>query len=893
MSYQLIYNHKLLKFTRGEQSGILVKSQDLPVRLEETVLTICRVTAKVDSPLKYTYRVVEVDTGEYHILSCSVGSGIHNLILTPEEVTKIRSNANRPTPAGIILALANNQFWKADTKQPSLHCEEPRLAASALPDADFQATWKQISGHKNNARAFITPPYNRECLILLPKDTPCETTLRLLHEGDWLSSQRGWGKTFTTMAQIGDSFEVLARICLPKSAADKPEGAVWQQQAPVLDLSTPFKLQEQHKQQESPALPKALKSAEHSEYYHLPYVYQECPDEDIYNIAPSQHPLLRWSLYIIGLGLLGIAVHFMVGEKTDDAGVVTRKAMDAMAKDDILQLKNLTKEPHSSDSITRALDKLYAHLSASPTSEQGEENERMRDIIFILKHADTDTTGHADNITKLRECALVLKLEPDTLSKLYMTEATRSCSVQDWESKLNTAEMEQWHKLLQEEPSMRHVLQDATLYPYAKKILQSEYVQGAATDTKQKEERNTDKAEQIQSVTCVEGEPLPDFFAQALEHTPFIIQRGKWSIIRRFPGTMNRSRFAGELNENGHFLRVERASGNVYRIVPGLSDIGIPTLSFKVQDGKLQELQSEGGNPAAACIPLQKDDDTYASVMLLPRKELKLQPKQASTPPPAEHLDMELREQDIILQDNSGQMNIAAHKGYPWTRMMSELTLPKDQMVLHLPILTGANKLENATQGDNSAYEWSYSKLATSNTSTDLFDCHLLRVYDFSSSLKRTFHEQANTYCMGRKTGTDNFYSLASLYAISIKAEQAEKLPQAAIELQRLSANNEFAEVMKDVFHSEPTLQAATNPLSQKEAEKFLSDTNTRHFMRKCILTTLSAGVKQAYTLCRAEEINKSSPIPPVIALCLQQVSINTQGELVWKFHLREESDKQ
>lgn len=889
MSYQLIYNHQLRKFNRGDQSGILVKSQDMPVRLEEIVLTICRVTAKADSPLKYTYRVVEVDTGEYHILSCTSCSGIHNLILTPEEITKIRSNANRPTPAGIMLALANNKFWKADTNRPSLYCEEPRLAASALPEADFQATWKHFTGHKNNARAFLTPPYNRECLILIPEEASSEDILRLLHESDWLSSLRGWGKTFTTMAQMGDSFEVLARICIPKSIANTPEGAVWCQQAPVLDLSTPFLLQEPQKQHEINTKAAEKEFAERNAYYHLPYVYQECPDEDIYNIPPSYHPLLRWSAYIIGLGLLGICVHFMVGETTDDASKITRKAIDAMAQDDILQLKELTKEPYTPDSITRALDKLYAHLSAPSSTEPDSDKEHMRDIIFIIKHADTDTSGHADNIMKLRECAMALKLAPDTLSKLYMIEATRAYSVQDWENNLSPTELKRWNTLLQQAPKLRHVLQDAQLAPYTKKILRTNDLK-APTEEKHSSPPKNATETKVQSFTCVEGEPIPDFFAQALQRAPLILQNGNWSIIRRFAGTMKRSRFTGELDTRGHFLRLERLAEDSYHIVPALCDIGIPTLQFKIKDGKLHDLQCEGGNPAAASIPIHEETE----LILLPHRALKLYPKQASAPPPPEQLDLELREQDIVLQKTTGHLNIATHKGFPWTRMLSELPLQQDQAILHLPILTCTNKLESIPQNKDSAYAWSYSKLSTSNTASDLYDCHLLRIYDFSPILKQNFHTQANTYCMGEKDESDDFYSLASLYALSLDAEQEDKLAKAVETLLRLCSHHEFGVLMKKIFRSEPALQFTVNEFSVDKATKLLSDASVRHSIRKCILATLSESVRQTYTLYYNEEISKSSNRHlPAMELCLQRVRINAQGELVWVFHLHEEPQQQ
>ena len=891
MSFQLIYNHRLRKRRHGDQSGVLLKSQDIPSWLEDIVLLSCRVTGRADSPLRYTYRVVTVETGEYHILSCSKGGGIHNLILTPQEVIKLRRNANRPTPAGIMLALSTAQFWAADVQTPSLHCEEPRLPASALPGAEFQQTWKELTGHKNNARAFLTAPFNKDCLIVIPSHLESQMVLRLLHESDWLSSQRGWGRTFTTMAQMGDTFEETARICVPMHMLDSAEGSVWAQQATTLNLCSPFVLAELQEVQMNaiPAQQTNAPSPEVAAGVYVPYVYQECPDEEMYNILPPSHPLLRWSCYICGLILLGVCVHFMVSETADDAGKVTRKAIEVIKADDsILQLKELSKEPYSPDSITRTLDKIYALVNAAPVSEREPDNEVILEIIYLLKCADSDTKGHADNILRLRECATELKLNPDKLSRLYLNEAIHECSVSDWEAHLTPSEIARWSALLSTAPLLRDMLRESPFAPYMEIILQP--TSSETTDTHPVKQTENKQTKMLPSLPCVEGTPVPSLFEQALRQAPLLLKNGQWSIIRRYADSMTRTRFSGCLDEKENILRIEEVAEGSYRIVPLMAQKGgdVPVLHFEIEDGKLQKLRCDGGNPAAASIPLPVGTAEYTPIMLLPHREVTLQPSEIVLPPSTEQLGLELSEKDVVLQQGDvARLEISGNKGYPWTRMHSELPLQQGQALLHLPVLIGANKLA-ASPGlqEDEDYCWTYGKLPTSNTASESFDCHLLRVYDFSPELRRRFHEQANAYCMGSEKGDDAFFSLASLYALSVDAENPDKAAKAVQNLLRLRTNPDFSVIMDSVLMKDAVWKNALNKLNQHTASKLLSDAKMRQSIRKCILAKLSEEIRRAYTECRAREMHPSAAHCEM-KLCLQQVRVSEQGELVWEFALR------
>ncbi len=881
-----------------------MKSQDMPAWLVDIVLHTCRVAGKEDSPLRFSYRVVSVETGIYHIIACAAGSGIHNLILTPAEVTNLRRNANRPTPAGIMLALQRAGFWKPENITPSLHCEEPRLAASALPEADFQATWKSYTGHKNNARIFLTAPYNKESLVLVPNDWDALGILQLLHESDWLSSLRGWGRTFTTQAQLGDSFEETDRIFLFQKDYDSSFFSGLVQRAPILNLTRDFNLQEITEKEPPPVQTKqttptqvAPKVEKNVTDYHVPYIYLESPDEEIYDINPRSHPLLRWSLYIGALALLGMGVHFMVSETADHAGEVTRKAIEAITpEDDLLQLRELSKTPYSPDSITRKLDKIYAHLTAAPVAATGSRNnEDILEIVAILKYAATDTTGHALNIQRLREYAQKLQIDANALSRLYLNEATHDCSVQDWEKHLTPAEIGNWQQLLQHTPELREILLSHPFAPYAKNIMQesqeSEQVQAPQQNQDDTPGTNPQLAE---SLTCIEGESVPENFLQAILQAPTKLQHGQWCIMRRYNDSGSRSRHMGELSPQGNHMLIESCGKNKYQITSSAKDSDVPALQFKIIDGKLEQLQCEEA-PAAAILPILNSDNTYSPLILLPHRDIQLHPMGESAPPDVQLLDLNLQAEDIVQLPNAdneyAQLDIAQGKGFPWTPMMSELTLNHGQIVLNLPILTGPNKLTDSGNNTTTKYCWSYQKLPAGNTTYDLFECHLLRVYDFSQELRRAFHLQANTYCMGSKNDIPSFYSLATLYSVTQEPTRAHEATAAVEKCRKLLLNPDFKLLTVNILSEHKELAASVQTASIDDACVLLTSTAHRDMVRQAILSTLSNYLKQLYSSLRQKEINNSSDVHNIV-LSLNRVQVSPQGELIWEFALQQVADQ-
>lgn len=215
----------------GSGYGTVARSERLSRILCDklTALSAYREEAEgMDGP-QYAYRVLADRGSVYHVLTrvqmrgadysgraCHIA---HHLILTAEEAEAMRRNPARPTPAGIMLAMEARGLWKTSwSGGPSFLADVPAFCTEDVPSAAAQPTWKRITGHKGNARAFCTPQFENDCLLMVPEGTTGEDILHLLHEGDWLTRDHGWGHTFTTAAEESDSFADTRRMACTAAA---------------------------------------------------------------------------------------------------------------------------------------------------------------------------------------------------------------------------------------------------------------------------------------------------------------------------------------------------------------------------------------------------------------------------------------------------------------------------------------------------------------------------------------------------------------------------------------------------------------------------------------------------------------------------------------------------
>lgn len=495
MSFQLVYTSApTLLDSAGSGYGTVARTEDIPKRLAQKLENIsgykepseCRITGT-----QYSYQIIEYDGAAYHVLSAISAAGAdysgrachiaHHIALTPEEVIAMRSNAMRPTPAGIILALKQSSFWFREWKgEPRTLSGEPRLSASALPDASRQATWKKLTGHKSNARAFFTPPYDRDCLCLVAEGTDSETILRLINESDWLAASRGWGKTFTTHAAASDSFSFTRRIFATPGTAliSKAERAG----KAVLDISTELVLPEQEPtanqeefstlQQPAPSYvpPAAQDSRAPAPDQPVPYRYCESSDEDTYEMPPKRINWLRVSGLVLGVSILvagGILIHQglpgkhpmgFAWQQDCPAPPAERDQTETAAapgnlKGMISRLRALCKAPYDATATQITLDQLAAQIRQLPFPDSPDASA-FQACISSLREAGNLSSDYAAELISLMQFARQFHLSEHQLGRLFMSQATYARHPDEAWFKALDAEYPRWAFIFSRFPEM-------------------------------------------------------------------------------------------------------------------------------------------------------------------------------------------------------------------------------------------------------------------------------------------------------------------------------------------------------------------------------------------------------------------------------------------------------
>lgn len=232
--------------------GVVARSEKMSLPLAKKIAKLSNFKdfQRIAGP-QYSYRIIDCAGQTYHVLSCIQEAGsdytgrnchiAHHLALPKDVVRNLRQHQSRPTPAGIILSLAQSGFWLASwSGEPTRQLAEAYLSAEALPETNLQKTWLAWTSHKSNARAFSTPPYEHDCLITVPEQISSEDILRLINESDWLDHYRGWGKTFTTHGEAKDTFADTQRIFV--ADGDSLEGRATRTGRPILRINASFHL---------------------------------------------------------------------------------------------------------------------------------------------------------------------------------------------------------------------------------------------------------------------------------------------------------------------------------------------------------------------------------------------------------------------------------------------------------------------------------------------------------------------------------------------------------------------------------------------------------------------------------------------------------------------------
>lgn len=873
MSFQLIFTSAAHLLDSGASGyGVVARSHSLPQMLYARLMELNTFKEPAEIGIigpQYSYRTLDCGGSVYHVLSCIQDAGAdysrrrchiaHHLVLTFEEVQAMRRNSIRPTPAGIAYALHKVGFWISKwVGEPRYIENEPRLTASALPDASLQVTWKAMTGHKGNARAFL-PPFDKECLTVFPKGTTAEDILLIFNESDWLSATRGWGRTFTTYGTPEDSFTDIQRISVP--VGNDLELRTSFRSRPCLRISSSLCLPNSPvvgREAESDPLGRGFSrgsvptdtTTEEAEplAIHLPYKYIESPDEETFDTPPPIHPYIRLAGYVAGLLLLAVGIYALTSTTADDAGEVagTLISKQIQHEDSATLLHSLLAAPYSPEKTCRVLDKVEARLREHHPNGEGDQSVLLSECIGILRHASIDIQGHAANLQRLSECAAQLGLNADNLCCLYMHEATHDRTIEEWLSGISLEERQAWERLLDENPHRAAWLMQPPFLPFMEPLYFSSYkedkvVLSETNDSAQvlpestserfepakEQEHEGDVKDAISPVEHIfvlekptvqetendrviaPGEKIPESMERLLSLTqsdPLNINHGEYVVT--ILGVD--SPLPVELRSNDSVLRIKRSENTYLFEVSGAEESGhtIPSVVVTIKKKQLKDVTTIDGRPAALRLTLSTGDtERPVTYIMAGHYAVPIEITSEEPPPPIKqaHLPLTLTDLELKPMGPSSRRVLLKPREeleYPWKALRHECST-KEVLYLNLPRWTQAGNEITEKKGKNIPYTWEcISPVDMREADADYCQIRVWRVYDFSKRLKRAFYEEANTPRDSKRLHP--FFSLSTLYQTLLRLEKPNLTDKARNHIMqgyfKLMADTGFNTLVADIL---------------------------------------------------------------------------------------------
>lgn len=935
MSYQYITKGTFTPGTPPPGSASRVHSHSIPHALLQELtslyLPLKEIAAADMTGPHYSYRQVISAATSFHVLSSIHYFAVdgryiaHFLALTEDEVQALRRNASRPTPAGVIMALDKVGLWETGAGDAIDVEQEPRLTAAALPDASVQPTWKRLTGHKNNARAFFSAPYDRECVVTVAPETSTEDILLLCHESDWLSSTRGWGKTFTTLGSTHDTHQEFTRIFTTTNsriaATARSQGTV------VLAINAELELAQQVDNPPA-AAPQQRKSTgfalptDSGATPASPYKYTETPDEDVFNILPKPKRWVRWACVLGGVSILWCGSSLISGFFIDDAVEITGQLVSNInIKEDIQLLAELTSSGYSAQTTGRKLDQLEAHITALPSNEAIDRRYGiLKECVQLLRSASADASGHPDNLIRLYECAEALKLSPEALCRLYLHEATHDRLLDEWLSSCSQKEeQEDWAQLLERRPQIISVLQEASIRPYMEGILGKSPAPtpepppappAPAEPTAEQASAPETAPQEAPSVAPVRVALAPELIMSG-DELPVFLKRYFTTETKELRALEYQAVPVG-VNPYPHLLASETRQNTSLLISPDKTadtwilsikdNPNIPSISLSFnKNGELEHISSNGIQTA---IKLQATDENnhICTYLLIPRIEIPVQGIIAHLPPKADADELRISANMLVQESPSPQApngKLVLKKSFAAAPFHGEVPVSiQPQLRLNLPQFTTENNLV-ATQShrkDNATYSWKHKHVTSNIPHTDTWECTISRKYNFEAPIQNTFTQVANLNCCGERPDGDARYSVASLYSIvneNAIIKQQLDTNELVNRYYSLHIDKRFARQLRLILENEQYMHLSYDELNNRGAThnqartriaKNLKNPKIRKILRNSICDMLTRSATQAY-----EEAYKrqSSVGNVVLILRLERVTLGPVGELNWYFTLQ------
>lgn len=911
MSLQLIYTSaEQLLDSSASGYGIVARSEELPAPLCHKLTEISRWREGAPGEEQFSYHVLQHNGKDFHVLSCVrnncadyTGRGCllaHHMVLMPDEVAAMLHNDFRPTPAGVALALISCGYWvKKWDGMPRYLVGEPQLSADDLPVAEEQPVWKRLTGHKSNAKAFFTTPFDRDCLVTLPGGVSAKEKLSLLHESDWLSPSQGWGKTFTTCADDKDNYtDTLRLFC----KADSPlVQKAMRTGHPVLPISAELQLETAIAAQASASQqPEQLKP----ERIVPTYQYTEEPDTEIYGI---RNPERRRKLLLAGsaaaillLAAGGAYWALHPAEVSTKAARIPDAAMGLLKLNQAEgALNKAGSVPYHDETVADLLSKAETLLQEA--AQKGADETRrqlLQECVDVIQQAST-ATRHAHNLRKLSAHARALKLNQAQLALLYMLEATHERPVEEWQESLTADERQDWQNLIAQEPMLNSFLNDNRLVEYFAKV----------TPPAPKEEEEPVVVEPPPVIAdapapALAGHPIPAPLAALAENIELQVEDGE--LIVATPQADGRitdvKRIPLNAKENtlNISLNADKTQGRIQLVTAENSAESLPTLSWEQKDGVLSHVRC-GDAPAIICFPLPTEEKKLTNIILLPKWQihlpdmtsailpnltdelLRITPKDlTSLAPTAEHLAMRLQ-----MKDKSA---------FPW----SEVTdWPKfesgHQFSFSLPMLTGNNLMGEITlQPDTMSGVQCKATASEAAEQQNTFTISTKREITLSQKLQDTLDRVVNTGCMGEVTQVDPVYSLAVMYCLCDELDKRNLTSKQRTSFETrmctLYSHPQFCNILHKVLSKRKALllsnryATASNAAARRNRRAFtqnLRRSANRDFMRERICEILSEELRKTYA---SEATSLATPQPCI--LVPEKVTTNEEGDLTWSFSL-------
>lgn len=904
MSLQLVYTSALHLIDSSLSGyGTVARSESIPRLMRRKLMEMSRLREDSKRGIlgpQYSYRTLEYGGQEYHVFTSTRPAGAdysgrachisHHMVLLPEEVAAMRRNPQRPTPAGMILALIKCGFWLPRWEgEPKILNGEPRLTAEHLPNAEKQPTWKRMTGHKRNVRAFFTPPFERDCLITVPPGTQTEDILRLLHESDWLAPHCGWGKTFTTYADERDSFMDTMRLACVEGS--KLINKSMRTGHPVLPISQELELEGTGGATDSVAIPSPENGFTPDEVgfrEHLaarqaarlapPYQYNEERDEDMYATGLCRRNVGKWCAIGIGSALLLGTASIGIIQLCKNPPISPHTAME-------LFLASAYDEHTLHEQLESIEDKLDPENSA--------HDKDILAIINILREA-ASAQHHANNLITIVELAKKLHLNPGSLSLRYLQEATHNRPLEEWKASFSRDEIQSWETLNYNYPEIQRYLEHPDLSKYFTHVINDVEVQSSThTEAEKTPIKTVSETTHIVRV----GEALSPGLKNLLDNKNSKLTAGQMRLIPIDGGNI----LQYSLSPHKQHLQITPSNvSGVYHISLINAATSLPTpappISLTLQDSRITRISCKGKS-IALILPIPTEQGGIQEVLLVPSISISLTGIHSPEVPDLVKKDFKIKHEDLkILPPTSEHLSVHLQLQQGFGRWLgtSQDHSTKQTFSFKLPRLADKNIIAKPIIADNNpvAARWNGCEIVSVSPETITVNCTLVPHSNLEQRLATAFHNIANEGCCGKVSSGDPLYSLASLYSSMELYETQEETSRTAARKRysTLFSHKAFNGILCQLLAKYPELiipydiansQSAVANNKRNLILDRLDKIENRNRIRSRIRQTISQALFEAY-----QSEQEQAALDIGIRLQLRQIGIGKDDEFIWQFLL-------